>query len=45
VWSNTHPAMHLLAALQQRKLGPPSAVTIGEGGTPEEEISFQAWKS
>lgn len=43
MWSNTHPAMHLLAALQRSKLGTPSAVTIGEGGNAEEKISFQTW--
>lgn len=45
MWSNTHPAMHLLAALQQRKLETPSAVPVGEGGNAEENISFQAWKT
>lgn len=43
VWSYTHPAMHLLAALQRRKLGISGAVTMGEGGDVEEKISFQAW--
>lgn len=43
MWSYTHPAMHLLAALQRRKLGISGAVTMGEGGDVEEKISFQAW--
>lgn len=43
MWSYTHPAMHLLAALQRRKLGISGAVTMGEGGNAEKNISFQAW--
>lgn len=43
MWSYTHPAMHLLAALQRRKLGISGAVTTGEGGNAEKKISFQAW--
>lgn len=42
MWSNTHPAMHLLAALQQRKFRTPSAVRIVEGGNAEEKVSFSS---